>query len=379
MEKKSNPIKQMKKKLLSLAKQKKLRPHNSRTKLGRILCRLTGKFSASYDKEFDEKIRELAPSWFYNKEKKKAILIDLAKSKKPRPLKKESMLYNALRNYTNIKSQAYDEEFNQKIRSLVPEWFMSHSDRKIYFDKIRSERKIKILELAKTQSENPANFEKKLAVSLFYFTVKSSKYFDPDFSKLIRSLRPDWFTRKQTRAAAENKKKLILLAESGEDRPTYAYDLGRFLVYYTNKSTNSYDEDFNSKIRELRPDWFCQVEILRKNKKRQLLELAKIKSPKPEGGRHPLARALESFTTKSKKSYDADFDREIRKLAPHWFYSSREIKKMQLLELAQKKEKKPISGMHPLGSALKTYSNENSKSYDKNLHENLKKLCPDWF
>lgn len=376
---KSDSLKEMKQELLLLAKQKKLRPHNSRTKLGRLLCRLTGKFYSTYDKKFDEKIRQLAPSWFCNKEKKKSVLIELAKNKSPRPTSEDASLFNALRNYTNIKSQAYDENFNLEIRSLVPEWFMSNSERKVHFDNLRTLRKTKLLQLAKSGSEHPINIDKKLAVSLFNYTVKSSKYFDAEFNAHVRELRPDWFLRKQSRAAAENKNKLLAMAENGENRPTYVFDLGRFLVYYTNKSTNSYDVDFDAKIRKLRPDWFCRVEIERKNKKMQLLDLAKAGGEKPQSGHHPLARALESFTTKSKKSYDQEFDREIRKLVPHWFYSSRQIKKMQLLELAKKKGQKPVSGKHPLASALKTYTDKESKSYDKNLHEEIKNICPLWF
>jgi hypothetical protein len=376
---KSSSLTEMKKKLLSLAKQKKLRPHNSRTKLGKLLCRLTGKFYSSYDKKFDDEIRQLAPFWFCNKEKKKSILLELAKNKEPRPTSKDASLFHALRNYTNPKSQAYDENFNREIRFLVPEWFMGQGDRKIYFEKIRAERKTKLLELAKNGSEHPINVDKKLAVSLFNYTMKSSKYFDQDFNASIRELRPDWFMRKQSRAAAENKNKLLAMAKNDEIRPTYVFDLGRFLVYYTNKSTNSYDADFDAKIRKLRPDWFCRVEIERKNKKNQLLDLAKAGGEKPQSGHHPLARALESFTTKSKKSYDKEFDREIRKLVPHWFYSSRQIKKMQLLELAKKNGQKPVSGKHPLASALKTYTDKESKSYDKNLHEEIRKICPFWF
>lgn len=59
--------------------------------------------------------------------------------------------------------------------------------------------------------------------------------YDPEFNTEIRKLRPDWFSN----TASEAKPKLLRQAREGEARPRQVYD-----------------PEFDKIIRELRPNWF---------------------------------------------------------------------------------------------------------------------------
>ena len=141
----------------------------------------------------------------------------------------------------------------------------------------------------------------------------------------------------------EKKRRLLELATSGAKRPEKSEKLGIALNRYC---SGSYDSDFDKQIRILRPDWFVTTAAI---SKQELLELAKSGAPRPSSSawlkyqKNPLpsetveeaghaedvyaaaikeqrlGRALINYTSKSRKTYDAAFDAEIRALRPDWF------------------------------------------------------------
>jgi len=122
-------------------------------------------------------------------------------------------------------------------------------------------------------------------------------------------------------SSSDKKKKLLLeMARNGEPRPKSKKHPGVALSNYISKSSNAYDSEFDKKIRKLAPHWFVDAVA---EKKKLLLEMAKNGEPRPKcvfGQKsNPLGRALRDYISKSSGSYDPTFDKQIRKLAPHWF------------------------------------------------------------
>jgi hypothetical protein len=72
-------------------------------------------------------------------------------------------------------------------------------------------------------------------------------------------------------SAYAKKLQLLELANSGADRPKQKSELGWTLAHYVNRSQSCYDEQFDTEIRKLRPDWF----------KSPAYELKKIKDRMP--------------------------------------------------------------------------------------------------
>lgn len=63
-------------------------------------------------------------------------------------------------------------------------------------------------------------------------------------------------------SADKNKEILLEMARSGCERPSHKTFLGRVLVKYTCKSHGSYDLEFDTEIRDLRPDWFINKKTI---------------------------------------------------------------------------------------------------------------------
>ena len=92
-------------------------------------------------------------------------------------------------------------------------------------------------------------------------------------------------------------------------------------------------------------------------------------------------RDLFSYTNKNSKVYDKNFDAIIRELRPDWFYTRTrlsELKKQNILKLAKEQKPKPNRN-HVLGIAIKNYTNKSSPAYDCNFEAEIKRLRPDWF
>ena len=289
--------------------------------------------------------------------KKKEELILLAKKSKDKPSCKTT-LGIVLGNYTRKSSHSYDEEFYKEIRNLRPNWFKSLSIKK----------KEELLQIAKSGKPRPRKITT-LGSVLSNYTRKSNDCYDEDFDKEIRNLRPDWFENK----CLKIKQELLQIAKSGKPRPNNKIGVGRYLSNYINKVTNSYDEEFDKEIRNLRPDWFENKSL---KIKQELLQIAKSGKPRPRKIT-TLGNALSHYTTKS-KSYNPDFDKEIRNLRPDWFENTSIKKKEELLQIAKSGKPRP-NIKTTLGNALSKYISKSSGSYDEDFDKEIRNLRPNWF
>jgi len=177
-----------------------------------------------------------------------------------------------------------------------------------------------------------------------------------------------------------NKKILLSMARKKKPRPHYRTNLYTYLQSCTNKNNRLYDEVFSKKIKSLRPDWFVKRQTITKQKKDYLIMLARKKKPRPTH-LDKIYRDFCSYTNKKNKVYDECFSNLIRKLRPDWFFTRSDlsgIKKQNIIKLAKQVKKKP-NRSNPLGVAVKNYCNKSSHAYDKNFCILIKKLRPDWF
>jgi hypothetical protein len=174
-----------------------------------------------------------------------------------------------------------------------------------------------------------------------------------------------------------NKKQLIQMAKNGENRPNFRkHDLGSSLYRYTKQSSNCYDPIFTKKIKAFAPHWFIHTSTI---KKQQLLKLAKSNQPRPNRRKHPLGQAFSSYTRTSHKSYDPIFTKQIKSLAPYWFIHTANTKKQQLIQMAKNKESRPSNRIDGLGKALNRYTTKSGTSYDPDFTKKIKSLAPAWF
>ena len=231
-----------------------------------------------------------------------------------------------------------------------------------------NKNKDKLLELAKSEISRP-HWKTSLGVALCNYTNSSNGSYDEDFDKEIRRLRPDWFEN----TANKNKDKLLKLAKSRALRPNSITSLGRVLCNYTNSSNGSYDADFSKKIRKLAPKWF---ENKTDTKKEELLKLAKSGALRPNS-KTSLGSALICYTNPPRNSYDAVFDKEIRILAPKWFENTANKNKEKLLKLTKSGASRPKKSKTPLGNALYRYTNSSNGSFDAVFDKEIRKLRPD--
>lgn len=106
---------------------------NSATSLGKVLSLYTSTGAHSYDREFTETIKRVAPDWFHDTRmaRKKQQLLELASQGAIRP-KKTSSLGVALRHYVNPAEPSYDAKFTAAIRQVAPQsWWKSGGKRRV--------------------------------------------------------------------------------------------------------------------------------------------------------------------------------------------------------------------------------------------------------
>lgn len=178
-------------------------------------------------------------------------------------------------------------------------------------------------------------------------------------------------------SSARKKQLLLEMARRGEPKPRQTTKLGQGLVNYTAKNSDSHDPDFTRKIKRLAPHWFIPQSQSSNENKKKLLLMAVKKRPKPKTNT-PIGASLARYTYKTSVSYDPVFEKKIRRVAPHWFVSSSQIKKQQLLGMAKKGRPRPEYNS-TLGCALRSYILENSDCYDPKFAREIRKLRPDWF
>ena len=237
-----------------------------------------------------------------------------------------------------------------------------------------NEKKRQLLKMAEDGSPKPFRKHDLYGVLNSYINNKSTTY-DVEFDKRLRSLRPDWFPSNPSIA---KKEKLIQMAENGEDMPQYQSSLGMALKNYTNSSADTFDENFDKKIKLLRPDWFRF--LLVKVKKEQLLKMANNGESRPTSKNKGLGLALLSYTSKNHDCYDADFDKEIRRLRSDWFVFQSErvfAQKKQLLEMAKNGKSKPKKG-NEFYSIFQSYIQKKHPNYDQEFCNELNKINPTW-
>lgn len=112
-------------------------------------------------------------------------------------------------------------------------------------------------------------------------------------------------------------------------------------------------------------------------KKETLLALARNNEKKPKP-RSVLGMALSRYLCITSNSYDRQFAKEIKALAPNWFIVRSHNNKAILLDWAKKNYKKPTKSQI-LGRALVNYTNPTQYSYDKHFAMKIKQIRPDWF
>lgn len=173
-----------------------------------------------------------------------------------------------------------------------------------------------------------------------------------------------------------SKKEELLAMPNGSSRPTRNShpELAGFLVDATTQGRNGYDAEFDKKIRKKQSHWFISIADI---EKRELLSMPTGCKKPINPMINKIAGSLGRFTSPQSQSYDANFDKEIRVKQPRWFVKIAETKKQQLLSMPRGC-KRP-SGAHPLWSALNEYTNQNRHSYNAEFDKTIKKRQPHWF
>ena len=184
--------------LLAMALRGEPRP-NKKHPLGAVLCMYTNLSSNSYDPVFDKEIRAARPDWFVDTAaQNKLELKAMALRGEPKPVAGKHPLGAVLCDYTNPSSDSYDPVFDQEIRALRPDWFVSQSEK-------ANLNKAELLAMALRGEPKPVAGKHPLGRALYNYTNSGSKCYDPVFDQEIRALAPQWFTRsdklKNSRAA----------------------------------------------------------------------------------------------------------------------------------------------------------------------------------
>lgn len=320
------------------------------------------------NQDFMHEIRLAAPAWFINTAiEKKDRLLEMARNGEKRPTtnhKHRNALAVALGSYTNPKNKIYDPDFDHKIRTLAPRWFV----------KTIEETGKKLIDRAKSGLNKPSmrNQEEKSMAMLMHKHI-------PWIDKELRVIAPQWFVN----YAPDKRKKIIKIARDGGDRPCQNTPLGMALSSYINKNNRGYNLEFHNELKKLRPDWFDSRSInVARKKKRELLQIAKNKSEQPRKTSHDrkmrtLAIWFCRFSNSEGPYYDQAFCDEINKLAPSWFGAVIN-RKSELLSLAKTDSRRPLSHTS-LGRSLYHYTDPQHRCYDIGFDRQIHELRPDWF
>jgi hypothetical protein len=186
-----------------------------------------------------EKLRD-ALQLLNDSDKKKQQLLEMAKAGEPRPNARKK-IGSALCEYTRKGRSSYDLNFTKEINKLAPQWFVDTA----------ADSKKELLRMAKAGEPRPQQ-RKKIGGVLGSYIRKSHRSYDPNFTKEINKLAPQWFVD----AAADSKKELLRMAKAGEPRPQQRKDkIGSALIRYTCKGHGSYDPNFTKEINKLAPQW----------------------------------------------------------------------------------------------------------------------------
>lgn len=198
-----------------------------------------GKFITSAKARELRKLRAIRNGEMTIDEKKEKLLS--FKSGEPRP--KDKILNEALKHYTKKSDDSYDKLFDEQIRHKQPNWFQK--------DRVALKKQILLSFIP--NSSKPIN--KKLLKALRNYTIPTSRTYDELFSILIKKKQPNWFIRNHELRASEIKNEILSLYPN-TSKPKQNTKLGKHLIYYTAKSSGSYDCEFKKKIRNKFSHWF---------------------------------------------------------------------------------------------------------------------------
>jgi hypothetical protein len=205
-----------------------------------------------YDRDFSRRIHILRPDWFeVLKDIRKLKLLELAKSgaDKPRYITddmEEKRMLITFYYCTNKRSKIYDFNFDKQLRVIRPDWFANAIER----------NKANLITLAKSGAKRPTRRSGKLGSALCYYIDKNHARYDPDFDKQIHTIRPEWFISTSTAVKAKLFDMAICGSNRPNKRSVNQAEkkLGHALAYYT--CGRHFDPDFTKQIRVIRPDWF---------------------------------------------------------------------------------------------------------------------------
>lgn len=307
-------IQQKKNEILSIAKSGGPRPSKRQSGHGRAIWQFTSDKSKWYDETFATQLKGLAPHWFVypkaeekteSKRENQARLLKMAEAGKPRP-KRADRDERLLRSYISKKSKTYDEAFAAKIKKIAPSWVV------VPYETQRTNLKKRLLDLASNGAKKPAYRDNVLGRRLSDFTDKLGRYYDKEFTIIIKKLAPHWFVSK----TQKDKEILLETARSGQPRPVIRRNsIGWRFYLFTNTKSKMFDSKFTNELRSIREDWFVSNVTMKKN---ELYMLAAKKMSRPSVDTS-LGMSLVSYTQVSSKAYDKYFTAEIKKLAPQWF------------------------------------------------------------
>lgn len=285
---------------------------------------------------------------------KKETLLKLAQNGQKRP-SQSSALGQALINYTFESSSSYDDLFTKKIKKIAPHWFMT----------ITELNKIRFIKMAKKGMAKPKSGTSDNN-NLNYYLKK-----DAEFRAIIKKYSPNWIPLTSNQIRKKCEIEIEKLARSGIPTPPVSTKVGAIISKYKREN-----KKFMAKIKKIRPDWFLTQADKVNEKKKKILELIKIKdSKKPE--------YLYLFTDKHSWSFDPKLNLIVRKARPEWFMSKKILiayeNKKKLIELAKKGAKRPNQKRTKLGSALTTYTSKYSSCYDPKFDKEIRRIAPHWF
>ena len=231
---------------------------------------------------------------------KKKELLQMATEGVPRPVY-TSKLGIALGMYTNPAHQMFDQVWSSEIRRVAPQWWKSAQ----YPARLEL-----LLEMAKRGDDRP-KWGTPLARALAEYASRNSKC--PEFAREIHQTAPHWF---QADVVSAMKDKLLQMAESGEPKPSRNTVEGKRLATYLCKPHPCFDEQFRERIQSSAPSWTANRgrEVVMQD----LLALAKSGCKKP----HPRSRLGTAIHRYAKNG--SEQNRELRRLAPHWFSNPKE-------------------------------------------------------
>ena len=262
-----------------------------------------------------------------------------------------------------------------ELNSQIHDWLVKNKpdllDELLPVVNTADSNKQELLKLARSGEKRP-HHKTKQGRALTKYTSTSTGHCNPDFTKQIKELAPSWFVHENT--ALIRKQDLLELASSGGKRPHQKTKQGRALYPYTSPSHGSYDPVFTKQIKELAPIWFENTALINKH---ELLELARSGAKRPSR-KTKLGEALVRYSRSSHPSSDPEFVKQVTELAPSWFKNTALINKHELLELAHSGGKKP-SRKTGLGQALYSFTSPSQSSYDPEFVKQLKELAPSWF